>query len=84
VLVFPDDRERDVRGSEPSRRLARGKGDGYAITAREEPRSASYGASHQHGFVGDQPGGLSARELELIGEEAVEPFGRLAEDRERK
>src|SRR5262245_64202796 len=45
VLVFPDDREWDVRGSKLSRRLRRGNGDGYPITAREEPRGASYDAA---------------------------------------
>jgi hypothetical protein len=64
-------------------RLLIGEGDYHLIPALQQARSARRLTGDGNRAGGDQPGGLSSGELELIGEEAVEPFGRLAEDGER-
>jgi hypothetical protein len=61
-----------------------GKGDYHLIPAFQQARRTRGLAVNNDRAGGDQPSGLGAGELKLIGEEAVEPFGRLAEDRERE
>jgi hypothetical protein len=84
VFVFEDDRERDLSRLNGARRFLIGVGDHYLIAPLEQTRSPRRFTADDNRTGGDQPRGLSSGKLELIGEEAVEPFGRLAEDRERK
>jgi hypothetical protein len=82
VLVLPHDGERNVRGSELPRWLARREDDGDLLTPGEHARGTRRDTTYRDGFVGDESGGLGAGELELVGEEAVEAFGLIGANAE--
>ncbi len=76
VLVLEHDVERDGGGAQRAGRLVVGNRDARRARRGRGVREARAGAPFTlTALVGDQAGGLGAREAQLIGEKAVEPLG---------
>ena len=83
VLVFVDEAELPLCGGGRcirARRLFRRKIDADLDAALEQRRGAQRAAGGGDALVGDETGGLSAGESELVGEKAVEAFRRVDRD----
>src|SRR4051794_12183519 len=82
VLVFEDDGEGNVRGTELPDRLTLLRFDLDDVAALERVAGASAAAVHPHGARSDEAGRIGAGQTELVGEKAVEPLGCGREDGE--